>query len=104
MKLYIAEKPSLGRAIADALANQLNQPQKKQQGYIELANGDVVSWCIGHLLEMIPPDEYDPKYKRWSLGHLPILPQDWKMAAKKSTSKIGFNQKKIFISVVSKGS
>jgi len=80
-ELYLCEKPSQGRDIARILgANQRND------GYLQ---GDklIVSWCIGHLLEMIPPDEYDPKYKRWSLGHLPILPQDWKMAAKKSTSK-----------------
>ena len=43
MKLYIAEKPSLGRAIADALP----KPHKKHQGYIEVGNGDVVTWCIG---------------------------------------------------------
>ena len=85
MKLYIAEKPSLGRAIADALANQLNQPQKKQQGYIELANGDVVSWCIGHLLEQAEPDAYDEAYKSWKLEHLPIVPQEWQLKAKSKT-------------------
>jgi len=80
-ELYLCEKPSQGRDIARILgANQRND------GYLQ---GDklIVSWCIGHLLEMVPPDEYDNKYKRWSLAHLPILPQDWKMAAKKSTSK-----------------
>jgi DNA topoisomerase III len=80
-ELYLCEKPSQGRDIARILgANQRND------GYLQ---GDqvVVSWCIGHLLEMIPPDAYDSKYKRWSLNDLPILPQDWKMAAKKSTSK-----------------
>jgi DNA topoisomerase-3 len=80
-ELYLCEKPSQGRDIARILgANQRNE------GYLQ-GNQLIVSWCIGHLLEMIPPDEYDPKYKRWSLAHLPILPQDWKMAAKKSTSK-----------------
>ena len=80
-ELYLCEKPSQGRDIARILgANQ------RCEGYLQ---GDklIVSWCIGHLLEMIPPDEYDPRYKRWSLAHLPILPQDWKMAPKKSTSK-----------------
>jgi len=80
-ELYLCEKPSQGRDIARILgANQRND------GYLQ---GDklIVSWCIGHLLEMVPPDEYDSKYKRWSLAHLPILPKDWKMAAKKSTSK-----------------
>ena len=80
-ELYLCEKPSQGRDIARILgANQ------RGDGFLQ---GDklIVSWCIGHLLEMIPPDEYDAKYKRWSLAHLPILPQDWKMAPKKSTSK-----------------
>jgi len=81
MKLYIAEKPSLGRAIADVLP----RPHKKQQGYIELANGDVVSWCIGHLLEQAEPDCYDPAYKSWKLEHLPIVPQEWQLKAKSQT-------------------
>jgi len=83
MILYIAEKPSLGRAIADALP----RPHKKQQGYIEVANGDIVSWCIGHLLEQAPPDAYDAKYKQWKIEHLPIVPDQWKLVAKKETSK-----------------
>lgn len=81
MKLYIAEKPSLGRAIADVLP----RPHKKQQGYIELANGDVVSWCIGHLLEQAEPDSYDPAFKSWKLEHLPIVPQEWQLKAKSQT-------------------
>lgn len=85
MKLYIAEKPSLGRAIADALASHLNQAQKKQQGYIELTNGDVVSWCIGHLLEQAEPDAYNEAYKSWKLEHLPIVPQEWQLKAKSQT-------------------
>ncbi len=80
-ELYLCEKPSQGRDIARVLG--VNQ---RKEGYLQ-GNKLVVSWCIGHLLEMIPPDEYDTKFKRWSLAHLPILPQDWKMVAKKSTSK-----------------
>ncbi|MFV0487932.1 MAG: DNA topoisomerase III, partial [Vibrio fluvialis] len=53
-RLFIAEKPSLGRAIADALP----KPHKKDQGFIRCANGDVVTWCIGHLLEQVEPDAY----------------------------------------------
>ncbi|MCJ8338015.1 MAG: DNA topoisomerase III [Pseudomonadales bacterium] len=83
MILYIAEKPSLGRAIADALP----KPHKKQPGYIEVGNGDIVSWCIGHLLEQAEPDAYDPKYKQWKLEHLPIVPQQWQLKAKKDTAK-----------------
>jgi len=83
MILYIAEKPSLGRAIADALP----KPHKKSPGYIQVANGDIVSWCIGHLLEQAPPDAYDAKYKQWKIEHLPIVPDQWRLVAKKETSK-----------------
>ncbi len=81
MKLYIAEKPSLGRAIAAALP----KPQKNHQGYIELANGDVVSWCIGHILEQANPENYDPAYKKWQMQHLPIVPEQWQLQPKAQT-------------------
>lgn len=81
MILYIAEKPSLGRAIADVLP----KPHKKGDGYIIAANGDCVSWCIGHLLEQAEPDAYDPEFKSWKFEHLPIIPQNWKMKAKPKT-------------------
>ncbi len=83
MILYIAEKPSLGRAIADAIPGR----HKKADGCIELANGDVVSWCIGHLLEQAEPDAYDPSYKKWSHETLPIIPRDWKLIPKPKTRK-----------------
>ncbi|MBQ4833926.1 DNA topoisomerase III [Pseudoalteromonas sp. MMG010] len=83
MKLYIAEKPSLGRAIADALP----KPHKKHDGYIELANGDCVSWCIGHLLEQAEPDDYDERFKKWQFEHLPIIPTEWQLKAKTKTRK-----------------
>ncbi|MEJ6474549.1 DNA topoisomerase III [Pseudoalteromonas piscicida] len=83
MKLYIAEKPSLGRAIADVLP----KPHKKQDGYIEVANGDVVSWCIGHLLEQAEPEDYDAKYKKWQFHDLPIVPLQWQFKAKPKTKK-----------------
>ncbi|WP_298773537.1 DNA topoisomerase III [uncultured Shewanella sp.] len=78
MILYIAEKPSLGRAIADVLP----KPLKKLDGYIQAANGDCVSWCIGHLLEQAEPDAYDDAYKSWKFEHLPIVPLDWKIVPK----------------------
>jgi len=83
MRLFIAEKPSLGRAIADVLP----KPHKKGEGYITAANGDTVSWCIGHLLEQQQPEAYDPAFKKWSHAHLPIIPQQWQLAAKKKTAK-----------------
>ncbi|MBW8182171.1 DNA topoisomerase III [Shewanella nanhaiensis] len=81
MILYIAEKPSLGRAIADVLP----KPHKKGDGHIIAANGDCVSWCIGHLLEQAEPDAYDPEFKSWKFEHLPIVPDSWKMKAKPKT-------------------
>lgn len=81
MILYIAEKPSLGRAIADVLP----KPHKKGEGFITAANGDCVSWCIGHLLEQAEPDAYDAAFKSWKLEHLPIIPQTWQLKPKPKT-------------------
>ncbi|MDD7804122.1 MAG: DNA topoisomerase III [Endozoicomonas sp. (ex Botrylloides leachii)] len=81
MRLIIAEKPSLGRAIADVLP----KPQKKQHGYIETASGDCVTWCLGHLLTQAEPQAYDPAFKQWQLAHLPIVPKQWILLPKKSS-------------------
>lgn len=83
MMLYIAEKPSVGRAVADVLP----KPHQKGDGFIRAANGDVVTWCIGHLLEQAEPEVYDPAYKKWSKAHLPIIPTEWKHQIKRETSK-----------------
>ncbi len=83
MKLYIAEKPSLGRAIAAALP----KPQQREDGFIRVGNGDCVSWCIGHLLEQAEPHAYNPDFKQWRLEHLPIVPPQWQLQAKASTKK-----------------
>ena len=83
MILYIAEKPSVGRAVADVLP----KPHQKGDGYIKTANGDVVTWCIGHLLEQAEPEAYDPDFKKWRRKHLPIVPQEWKHVVKPATKK-----------------
>ena len=83
MKLYIAEKPSLARALADALP----KPHRKAEGCIHVGNGDVVSWCIGHLLTQVDPEAYDPEYKKWKFEHLPIIPENWKLKSTPRTSK-----------------
>ena len=83
MRLFIAEKPTLGRAIADALP----KPHKKGDGFIETAQGDVVTWCIGHLLEQAQPDIYDSRYARWNLNDLPIVPEKWQLQPKPSVTK-----------------
>lgn len=83
MILYIAEKPSLGRALAEVLP----KPHRKGDGFITVGNGDVVSWCIGHLLEQAQPDAYSPEYKKWRLEHLPIVPKQWQLEVKANTRK-----------------
>ena len=83
MRLFIAEKPSLARAIVEVLP----KPHKKGDGYIESGSGDVVTWCIGHLLEQAPPEDYDVKYKKWLVEHLPIIPQQWQLKPKVKTKK-----------------
>lgn len=81
MNLYIAEKPSLGRAIAGALP----KPHKNHKTHIEVGNGDIVTWCIGHILEQAEPDAYDEKYKKWQLADLPIIPNEWILKPKYQT-------------------
>lgn len=83
MRLYIAEKPSLGRAIAEVLP----KPHEKGEGYVRAANGDVVSWCIGHLLEQVAPEDYDPRFKSWQWQTLPIIPERWQVKPRSSSRK-----------------
>ena len=71
-QLVIAEKPS----VAQALAAVLGAKQKKD-GYLE-GNGWLVSWCVGHLVELAQPEAYDEKYAKWRYDDLPILPASWK--------------------------
>lgn len=77
MRLFIAEKPSLGRAIAENLSGQ----SQKQDGHI-VCGDDTVTWCFGHLLELFEPDDYDPALKRWHREQLPIIPSTWKYKAR----------------------
>lgn len=74
MRLIIAEKPSLARAIADALPGQ----SRRSDGAVTVGD-TTVTWCLGHLLEQAPPDAYDPALKQWRLDHLPILPDPWRL-------------------------
>jgi len=90
--LYIAEKPSLARAIVEVLP----KPHKKEKGFIRVGNGDCVSWCIGHLLEHAEPDAYDEKYKQWRMAHLPIFPQQWQLKPKPKTRSQLVVLKKLF--------
>lgn len=90
MRLFIAEKPSLGRAIAAVLG----QPQKMTKTHIE-AGTDIVAWAAGHLLEQLPPDQYDEKYKRWNLADLPIIPEKWKLNVRQGSKDLFNNLKRL---------
>ena len=81
MRLFIAEKPSVGRAIAAVLPG----PSKREQGYICCAEDTLVSWCIGHLLEPAEPAVYDPRWRRWRLSDLPLFPPKWQLTPKSET-------------------
>ncbi|MBK5014351.1 DNA topoisomerase III [Pantoea sp. S62] len=83
MRLFIAEKPSLGRAIADVLP----KPHRRGDGFIACGNDQIVTWCVGHLLEQAQPDSYDSRYARWSLNDLPIIPEKWQLKPRPSVAK-----------------
>lgn len=83
MRLFIAEKPSLARAIADILP----KPHRRGDGFIACGSDQMVTWCVGHLLEQAQPDAYDSRYARWSLADLPIIPEKWRLQPRPSVSK-----------------
>ncbi|WP_168409183.1 DNA topoisomerase III [Erwinia amylovora] len=83
MRLFIAEKPSLARAIADVLP----KPHRRGDGYIACGSDQVVTWCVGHLLEQAQPDSYNGRFARWSLADLPIVPEKWRLQPRPSVAK-----------------
>ena len=82
MRLYIAEKPSMGLEIAKCLPG----PMRRGDGFIETGGG-TVTWGFGHLLRQAEPQEYDEKYKKWRAEDLPIVPQEWKLIVEASAKK-----------------
>ncbi len=80
-RLVISEKPSVAMSYAKVLG-----ATNRQDGYLE-GNGYLVSWCVGHLVELAPPNIYDAKYVKWSIADLPILPQKWQYLVSASTKK-----------------
>ena len=85
MYLFIAEKPSLGRAIAEVIGIK-----SKKSSYIECKNNTVVTWCFGHILELAKPDQYiksDDKKPRWKAEDLPIIPNRWVKYIKKDAKQ-----------------
>lgn len=81
MDLYICEKPSQGRDLARVL-----HCNKKEDGALS-NNQATVTWCLGHLLELLEPHEYDPKYKKWCIEDLPIIPAHYNYKVKSAVAK-----------------
>ena len=81
MKLVLAEKPSVAQSIAKVLG-----ANKREDGYLE-GNEYVVSWCVGHLVELAQPEAYDAKYGKWAYADLPIFPADWRYEVSSGTKK-----------------
>ena len=79
--LVVAEKPSVGMAVSKVLG-----ARNHQEGYME-GNGWLVSWCIGHLVELAPADAYDLRYSQWTRTDLPIIPDPWKYQVLTATKK-----------------
>ena len=84
-RLFIAEKPSMGRAIAQGLEAR-GDKSRSADGCIHVGS-DTVTWLFGHILEQYSPDEYDEKYKRWHIEDLPIVPSVWKLKVKPDAKK-----------------
>jgi len=79
--LIVAEKLSVALSIAKVIG-----AKNKKEGYYD-GNGYVVSWCVGHLVQMANPTAYDEKYAKWNMADLPIIPKEYKYEVSKATKK-----------------
>src|SRR6202023_178977 len=80
--LVIAEKPSVGQDLARVLAG----PFTKKEGFLE-GPDHVITWAVGHLVQLAEPDAYDPKYKSWRMADLPIVPERFKLVVRDERSR-----------------
>src|SRR3954447_21678759 len=80
--LVIAEKPSVGQDLARVVPG----PFTKNEGFLE-GPEHVVTWAVGHLVQLAEPDEYDPKFKKWRMADLPIVPDRFKLVVRDERSK-----------------
>src|ERR1700691_2319498 len=80
--LVIAEKPSVGRDLARVLPG----PFARHEGFLE-GPEHVITWAVGHLVQLAEPDEYDPKFKRWRMADLPIVPDRFKLEVRDERSR-----------------
>ncbi len=79
MQLVIAEKPSVAKSVADVLG-----ASNRQDGYFE-GGGCLVSWCVGHLIELAEPESYGEQWKKWTYESLPVTPKHWQYEIKEDT-------------------
>src|ERR1700733_9049204 len=80
--LVIAEKPSVGRDLTRVLPG----PFTKHEGYLE-GPEHIVTWAVGHLVQLADPDEYDERFKKWRMADLPIVPDRFKLVVRDERSK-----------------
>jgi DNA topoisomerase-3 len=80
--LVIAEKPSVGRDLSRVLPGAF----QKHEGYLE-TDDHIMTWAVGHLVQLAEPDEYDPKFKKWRMADLPIVPDAFKLVVRDERSK-----------------
>src|ERR671929_1129907 len=80
--LVIAEKPSVGRDLSRVLPGAF----AKHEGYLE-SDSHVVTWAVGHLVQLAEPDEYDPKFKKWRMADLPIVPDEFRLVVRDERSR-----------------
>ena len=79
MKLVLAEKPSVAQSIAKVLG-----ATRREDGYLE-GDGYVISWCVGHLVELAQPESYGEQWKKWTYESLPVKPEKWQYEVKPDT-------------------
>src|SRR6266545_2349976 len=84
--LVIAEKPSVGRDLASALPGKF----VKNEGFLE-SDDYVITWAVGHLVELVEPDAYDERWKKWRMADLPIVPDAFKLKPRDARSKKQFD-------------
>ena len=80
MQLVVTEKPSVAQAIARVIG-----ADGRKDGYME-GNNYIVSWCVGHLVELAQPDAYSDAWKKWNYESLPMIPEEWQTEVKSDTA------------------
>ena len=80
--LVIAEKPSVGRDLTRVLPG----PFEKHEGYLE-GPDHVLTWAVGHLVQLAEPEQYDPKFKKWRMADLPIVPDSFRLEVRDERSR-----------------